>query len=220
MPDPELPVPPSAEEKAEAAATRRRWINLAEILGVLAVIISGLTLWNSYRERTGEEAEKAAAKQEASAEAGVLLLRGTPDRDGERLALAPADPGQTIQSQTIAFPPALNVSAIDTVSDPRIEADWFERSLLQERAHDGGERGRSGDQRLPVAITTLFFSGRAMHRDTAIYDIGYRIADGGLLSGQKVRLRGVSRIETITARAVQARLRAIQESRGMVEHRR
>lgn len=32
---------PTAQEKA---ATRRRWLTLAEILGVAAVVISGLTL--------------------------------------------------------------------------------------------------------------------------------------------------------------------------------
>jgi len=210
MTDPERPAPPSAEAEAEAAATRRRWINLAEILGVLAIIISGLTLWNSYRERTSEEAERAAAKQEASTEARILLLRANADRDGERLTLAPADGGQTIQSQTIAFPAPLGVAAVDTVSDPRIEAGWFERALLRARESAGGGEGPNrGDQRLPVAITTLFFSGGAMHRDSAIYDIGYRIDEGGLLGGHKVRLRGVSRVETVTPHAAQNRLDAI-----------
>ena len=47
-------------EKAEAAAVRRRWINLGEILAVVAVLISGLTLWNSYTERSHAEAEKSS----------------------------------------------------------------------------------------------------------------------------------------------------------------
>jgi hypothetical protein len=211
MPDPEPPLTPSAE--AEAAATRRRWITLAEILGVAAVLISGLTLWNSYRERTGAEADKAAARQEASAEARILLLRANADRDGERLTLAPADNGQTIQSQTIDFPGPLGVASVETVSDPRIEAGWFERALLRAREDQEGESANRGDQRLPVAITTLFFSGGAMHRDSAIYDIGYRIDEGGLLGGHKVRLRGVSRVETVAPRTAQARLDAVWRAR-------
>jgi hypothetical protein len=211
MPDPEPPIVPTAE--VEAAATRRRWITLAEILGVAAVLISGLTLWNSYRERTSQEAEKAAAKQEASAEARILLLRANADRDGERLRLAPAEGGQTIQSQTIAFPGPLGVAAVDTVSDSRIEGSWFERALLRARESEGGDGANRGDERLPVAITTLFFSGGAMHRDSAIYDVGYRIDEGGLLGGRKIRLRGISRVQTVPPRAAQARLDAIWQAR-------
>ena len=46
-------------ERAEAARVRRRWINLGELVAVLALVISALTLWNSYRERTTNEAEHA-----------------------------------------------------------------------------------------------------------------------------------------------------------------
>src|SRR4051794_23536971 len=87
MPDSDLPPIPTREE-VEAAAVRRRWITLAEVLGVIAVLISGLTLWNSYRQRSDEEADKAAARSQAAAEAQVLLLRATPDRDGRILSLA------------------------------------------------------------------------------------------------------------------------------------
>ena len=45
MSDGNLPIDPV--EKHEAARARRRWLTLAEILGVAAVLISGLTLWNS-----------------------------------------------------------------------------------------------------------------------------------------------------------------------------
>src|SRR5688500_4787664 len=124
------PMPIDLTAKEEAARTRRRWLTLAEILGVVAVLISGLTLWNNYKQRTAEEAEKAAARQQASPAAQNLLLRATPDREGSRLALAPADSTQTIQDQRILFPAALGVAAIETVSEPRIEARWFDRALL------------------------------------------------------------------------------------------
>src|SRR5689334_1283616 len=102
MPDSELPPIPSREE-AEASAVRRRWITLAEILGVIAVLISALTLWNSYRQRSSDEADKANARSEAEAEARTLLLRATPDHDGRILSLASAGAGQTIQTQHVAF---------------------------------------------------------------------------------------------------------------------
>jgi len=212
MPDSDLPPVPTRDE-AEAASVRRRWITLAEILGVIAVLISGLTLWNSYRQRTADEADKAAARSQAEAEAQVLLLRATPDRDGEVLRLASAANGQTIQNQNIAFPGPLGVAAIDTLIEPRIEARWFEQALLHARPADGARDGSRGDERLPVAITTVFFSGGTMRRDSAIYDIGYRVEGGGLFGGHKLRMRGISRLETVTPRTLQARLDAIWRSR-------
>ncbi|MGZ8312254.1 MAG: hypothetical protein ACXWUR_09335, partial [Allosphingosinicella sp.] len=97
MTDDKLPLDPV--EQAEAARTRRRWLTLAEILGVAAVLISGLTLWNNYQQRTGEEADKAAERRQAQAAAQALLLRGAADRAGRRIDIAPADSGQTIQDQ-------------------------------------------------------------------------------------------------------------------------
>lgn len=201
MPDSDPPVTPESPAE-EAAARRRRWITFAELLALVAVLISALTFWNSYRERTAAEADKATERAEASAAAATLLLRGTADHDGARLALAPADPRQTIQTQSFAFPGALGLAPIETVSEPRLEVEWFERALRATRAANAA----SGDQRLPVAITTVFFSDNAMHRDVAIYDIGYRVEDGGLLGGHRVRLLGLSRVDAVAARNAQARV--------------
>ena len=207
----DLPPIPTREE-VETARVRRRWITLAEVLGVIAVLISGLTLWNAYRQRSSDEADKEAARSEAAAESRTLLLRAAPDRDGRTLSLSPAAAGQTIQNQHIAFPAALGVASVDTVSEPRIEAGWFEQALLRARQAAGREENR-GDERVPVGVTTSFFSGGPMHRDSAIYDIGYRVEGGGLFGGHKVRMRGISRLGTVAPAALQARLDALWRSR-------
>ena len=218
---PPSPPPPTVtpQEKAEAARTRRRWLTLAEILGVAAVTISGLTLWNNYQHRTAEEAraaaeesEQEAAREKASMAAQSLLLRATPDRDGRRLALAPADTAQTIQDQRILFPSPLGAEAVETVSVPRIEADWFQQTLLRLPGAARGEAVR-GDARLPVAIETSYFIAGERYRDVAIYDLGYRIEGGGLLDGDKVRLRGLARVGGVPADEAQARLDALWRQR-------
>lgn len=187
--------PERRTQAAEAAATRRRWINLAEIVAVAGLLISGVALWNGYQERTGEEADKAAARKQALAQASNMVLRGTPDRGGGRLSLAPADPEQTIQSQVIVFPSALEVTPVETIADPRLEAAWFRREILRATANEGGQaEGRDADRRVPVAITTRFYRDGALFTDTAVYYIVYRVEGGGLFDSREVRLRGLSRL--------------------------
>ena len=209
--DPTLP-PSQPEEPAstQAARIRRRWLTLAEILGLAAVTISGLTLWNNYQQRKSQEAERAAAEAKASAVSRILMLRATPDREGSRLTLAPVDSAQTIQTQTIAFPSALGVDAVETVSDARIEERWFGRALMRAI---GDAEGQRGDARIPVAIRTRFFSGSTLLEDVALYDVGYRIEEGGLLAGDRLRLRGLSKVESVAAGRAQARLDALWEAR-------
>ena len=201
------------EAQAEAAAIRRRWITLGEIVAVAALGISALTFWNSYSERTASEAERAAEKAEeeaADAEAAkrsqTLLLRASASRDGRSLALTPTDSGKVIQSLTILFPKALGTTAIDAVIEPRIEAGWIDDAV-----EDLDRSGSSGDLRLPVAITTRFVSDGETYTDTALYDIGYRL-DSGVLDTD-VELQGLALIERAQASNAQARLDAIWKSR-------
>lgn len=197
------------EEKREAAAIRRRWITLGEILAVIAVLISGLTLWNSYSERNADEAERAADKAEQAKVSRTLLLKAEGGR--RSLNLAALDPAQAIQSQTIAFPASLGLGAIETLVQPRIEAGWVQAALR--KAPDGAKGKASGDLRLPVAITTRFVSGGETLADTTIYDIGYRRDDGGLLGGSEIELRGLSLVERVAAKDAAARLEAIWKAR-------
>jgi hypothetical protein len=202
----------SAEEKKEAAAIRRRWITLGEVLAVVAVLISGLTLWNSYQERNSAEAERAASKQEEKAKAKTLVLRAAADKEGKRLTVTALDQEQAIQSQTIAFPTALGASAVDSVIAPRIEAKWLEAPAKKVRSAEGKET--AGDRRMPVAITTSFVSEGETYNDTALYDIGYKLEGGGLLDDVDVTLRGLSLIEHVPATKAKARLDSIWASRS------
>ncbi|HYJ52564.1 MAG TPA: hypothetical protein VEW04_05275 [Allosphingosinicella sp.] len=195
--------------EAEKEATRRRWINLAEIVAVIGLLISGLALWNSYQERAGEESDKASERTQAQAEARTMVLRATADREGGRLALAPADAEQTIQGQQIVFPSALAVAPMETLADPRIEAAWFRRPVLEAVEGDSRE-----DRRLPVAITTRFYRDGALLSDTAIYYLVYRVEGGGLLEGRQLRLRGLSRLQTIAPAAARRRIDALWPGTG------
>jgi predicted exporter len=114
LPQPEPLIQPTPEENAEdraaeAAAIRRRWITLGEVLAVIAVVISGLTLWNNWSDRRDDIAVKTADARQASAKAATLVLIAA-DHGERTLALKPTSPEQSVQSQKIIFPAALGAA--------------------------------------------------------------------------------------------------------------
>lgn len=191
---------------AEAAAIRRRWITLGEVLAVIAVIISALTLWNNWSQRSDSEAARHAEARQASTRAAMLVLTAS-TADQRELALRPAADGQSVQSQHIAFPTALGAAPAETTGEPRIEAAWFERALKKARNQAGLPDDSRGDERLPVVITTRFLVDGEAHEDVALYDIGYTIS-GRWLSGHSVTLRGLSLVARVKTDEAQARLDA------------
>ena len=192
----------SAPERKEAAAIRRRWITLGESVAVVAVLISAVTLYLNWADKREERAEKAGESRKASARAATLVLRAGSVKD-DRITLTASDPAQIIQSQTIRFPAALALAPVDTSGDARIEAGWFDDALKKARAKAKLPDDSVGDERLPVAITTRFTAGGDAHESTAIYDIGYGIK-GGWITGHSLTLRGVARVERISASGAQA----------------
>ncbi len=200
----------SKAQAAEAAAVRRRWLTLGEVLAVAAVLISALTFWNSYSERSHSEAERVQEARHADRKARTLVLKATAEKDGDRLVIA-ALGDQAIQGQTIRFPAALSVDAVDSTT-PRIEQDWFASGLKAAREAAGEKSENRGDQRLPIAITTRFYADDALVEDTAIYDVGYA-TEGHFLGGTSVRLRGLALIGHATPKAAQARIDALWKAR-------
>ena len=195
-----------AKERAQAAATRRRWITLGELLAVVAVCISALTLWNSWTERNESAALKNADARQASTRAVTLVLVASSSGD-RKLTLKPAAAAQSVQSQTILFPSALGAAPAQTAGDPRIEAVWFEHALKKARSAAHLPDDSRSDERLPVAIITRFLSDDQPHEDVALYDIGYGIA-GHWFTGHSVTLRGIALVSRIRGAGAQARVDA------------
>ena len=173
-----------AVAKAEAAATRRRWVTLAEVLAVAGVVIAGLTLWNNWAERRDEAAARTAEQAEQAHAAAIVSLVATPVDGGAALALK--DPEHRIQSMDFAFPAELDIPVHNIVVDTRIEGDWFADKLLD--LTDGGSDEIEG--RLPVLVTSEYWSGDQHRTDAAIYDIVWQ-TEGRLLRGRTLRLKGL-----------------------------
>lgn len=152
------------ETPAEAKARRRRWLTFAEIATVITLAVSVATFWDNHQQREEERAEKSAAAKVKPAVA-PLVLTAKADAEGNVLTLT-ANRDRIIQTQTLTFPTALDVSPVDTVGNARIEADWFASGL---RNALGGNRNRG---RVPVAITTTWLDEGTERSETALYDIG------------------------------------------------
>jgi cytoskeletal protein RodZ len=196
------------QERAEAARVRRRLLNLGEVIAILAVIISGLTLWNSYRERTNTEAEHAQESAQSAKKAATLILKASPDKEGRTLSLSPRSDDQAIQSQKISFPAKLGLSPAETSSDARIDRNWFASALVDARKQ-AGIADTPGDARLPVMIETHFLVDGQEHIDRAVYEVGYATSHG-FLSGTDIHLRGLSRTGAVrSADAGQKQIDAI-----------
>jgi hypothetical protein len=191
---------------AEAAAIRRRWINLGELLAAIALIISALTLWNSWSERSDSAAEKRADARQESSRAERLVLTASPV-GAHKLLLKPASATQSLQSQTIAFAPTLGLEPVQTTGEPRIEASWFEGALKNARGKAGLPDNSRGDERLPILITTRYLVDGQAREDLALYDVGYTIT-GHWLSGHSLTLRGLSRVSSAKGGGAEAMLTA------------
>lgn len=171
-------------EKAEAAAIRRRWITLGEIVAVAGLIISALALYLSYADRRADEAERQREKASEAKARTAVLLTATEVDGGRRLTLK--DPGHPVQSITVSFPAALGVGTQTSSITPEIDLRWFAAKLLDATAK--GSDNATG--RLPVLIDAEYWDGDTQVHDRAIYDIVWE-SHGRLIEGRALRLKGL-----------------------------
>jgi hypothetical protein len=173
---------------------RLRFLTLAELVGIAALVIAGLGYWDTHRERTLTEKERTAEAQEkqAQARAGAakltFLMTGSPEGGGDRLRLSSVHPEQVIQTQSVTFPGEVRGDTAETTGAPRLEAGWIEGGLTK-AAHDRGSKKTHG--RLPVGIVTVFIEEGQTKTDRAIYLLGYS-AHPRVLRSDKIELEGLS----------------------------
>lgn len=177
-----------------------RWLSLAEIVGVAALVIAGLGYWDNHRERiqadrehaqaerdrAAADAEKARQHQAEAQESALkhsFLMTGAADSGGARMRLQTARPEQVIQTQTLWFPTEIKVDSVSTTGNPRLESRWIEDSL---RKYVKGETGR-----VPVGIETSFIEDGQTRTDRAVYMAGYSL-HGRLVGGPRLEFEGLS----------------------------
>ena len=190
-----------------------RWLTLAEVVGLVAVVIAALGYWDSHRERTLEQRERVAAARERKAEVHAVvpkpgfLMTASPQGAGDGLRLAALHPEQVIQTQSISFPSEIRAEAVQTTGNPRIEGGWLEAGLAKAEK----TRGRGGKEvqgRLPVGVVTVYIEDGQTRTDRAIYILGYSVHPR-LLRAARVELEGLSLVRRGVGQDVQSAVDAL-----------
>ena len=170
--------PTETEEKAR----RRRRIALGEAIGIAALMLSALGLWNSWRN--GEEKPAAVVIDRANKPI-PLVLRGTIADDGKVIRLAPLEDSHALDTLTLtAAAPGKGTASFG--SEPMLSASMVE-TWLPER----GKREGSGS--LTVTAATAYVEAGETRTATQRYRIAFQWKDGGLFGGKAIRLTGFSR---------------------------
>ena len=160
---------------------RRRWISFGELIAVLALIVSALGVWISWKSNGSDKPAQLVEQKKPVA----LSLRGTVDSDGRVLTIIPADPAHALESLRVTIKGA---SPIDVGSDGRLQASDVEAAL----------KGREKELKdhvygLPVQISAHYVENGADRRGGGTYTLRYRWEGGGLFGGRSLHILGLSR---------------------------
>ena len=161
--------------------TRRRWINLGELIALVALIVSALGVWIAWKSSNHDKPTEVIEHRSAV----PLALRGTVDSDGRTLTMVPADPSHGLESLKVTVKGA---SPIDVGSDGRLSASDVE-GALQSR----DKEAKDVTQSVPVRIDARYVEGGADRRGGGSYVLRHKWEGGGLFGGRSLRLVSLSR---------------------------
>ena len=161
--------------------TRRRWINLGELIALGALVVSAVGVWIAWTSSNQDKPTEVIEHRSAV----PLALRGALEADGRALTIVPADPSHGLESLKVTIKGA---SPIDIGSDGRLNASDVE-AALQGRDKEAKDVTHS----VPVRIVARYVEAGADRRGGGSYVLRYKWEGGGLFGGRSLRLAGLSR---------------------------
>lgn len=166
-------------ETPEQRRRRLRWLTLGEVIAVIAVAISALGLWKSWKS---EDQPTTVVEQRQPI---ALALRGKAQDDGRNLEITPVEQSHALQSLAIKLPGV--ASAISLGSDGELAANDIEDAVAKSADRD------KGIHRLRVSIQADYVEAGAARHASHDYVLTYRWESGGLLGGHSLRLVSLAR---------------------------
>jgi hypothetical protein len=163
--------------------SRRRWINLGELIALGALVVSALGVWIAWKSST-RPAEDKPTRIVEQRQPIPLTLRGTADEDGRTLTIAPVEPGHALESLTVTIEGG---SPIELGGDGKLSASDVESALKSREAEPKGAHS------VPVRIKARYVEAGADRTGGGNYVLRYRWDGGGLFGGRTLHLTGLSR---------------------------
>ena len=160
---------------------RRRWINLGETIALAALIVSALGVWIAWKSSNEDKATRGGEQRPSV----PLSLRGSADRDGSVLTIAPVEPSHGLQSLTVTMKGA---PPIEVGSDGRLQASDVQLALK-----DRSKEAKDVTHSVPVRIDARYVEMGKDRRGGGTYVLLYKWEGGGLFGGRSLHLIGLSR---------------------------
>jgi hypothetical protein len=161
--------------------TRRRWINLGEIIALCALVVSGLGVWIAWKSSDHDKPTKVVEQRSAV----PLALRGTADADGRTLTIIPADPSHALESLTVTIKGA---SPIQVGSDGKLSASDAEAALKNRE-----KEAKAVTLSVPIRVDARYVENGADRRGGGSYVLRYKWEGGGLFGGRSLHLVGMTK---------------------------
>ena len=160
--------------------SRRRWINLGELIAIAALIVSAAGVWIAWKSSSEDKPTRVVEQRSAV----PLALRGTVDGDGRTITLVPADPSHALESAIVTIKGA---PPIDVGSDGRLAASDVERALKDRDETKDVTHG------VPTRIAARYVESGVDRRGGGNYVLRYKWQGGGLFGGRSLHLVGLSK---------------------------
>jgi hypothetical protein len=158
--------------------TRRRLINLGELIAIAALAVSAFGVWIAWKSNSEDKPTRVVEQRQAI----PLTLRGTVQNEGRALAIEPVEQSHALESLTLTIKGA---SPIELGSDGKLDASSVESAI--------GDKDAKGTRSLPVRIDARYVEMGKDRRGGGSYVLRYRWEGGGLFGGRSLRLTGFGR---------------------------
>lgn len=168
--------------ETESQRTRRRLINLGELIALCALIVSAAGVWIAWK--TSDRSDKPTRVVEQRV-AIPLTLRAKASDGGKSLEISPVESSHALESLTIAIPGA---APIEVGSDGALSAGDVEAALK-----DRDKESKDETHSLAVRIEARYVEAGADKRTSGSYRLRYRWEGGGLFGGRSLHLVGLMR---------------------------
>ena len=167
--------------ESESERQRRRWITIGELIALLALVVSAVGVWISWKNAETDKTTRIVEQRPSI----PLILRSKREDDGTRLTISPVEDSHAIESLKITV---AGGSPILVGSDGELDASDVESAL---KGHDSEPKDRT--LAIPVRIDAVYVEAGKERRASGRYTLRYVWKGGGLFGGRSLHLVSLSR---------------------------